>query len=61
MPKKINKGCLSHMYFTMNYAIKIIFFKFYTECSNTLNKKNKEIFMVWWPMSLDVFLEKFRV
>ena len=38
-----------------------IHFKIYTECSSTLNPYNKEIFMEWYPMSLDIFLEKFGV
>ena len=38
-----------------------IHFKIYTECSSTLNPYNKEIFMEWYPMSLDTFLEKFGV
>lgn len=33
-------------------------FKFYTECSSTLNY-NKDNFMMWLPLSLDTFLEKF--
>jgi hypothetical protein len=33
-----------------------IHFEFYTECSSTLNKYNKEIFMGWYPMSLNIFL-----
>jgi len=38
-----------------------IHFKIYTECTSTLNPYNKEIFMEWYPMSLDTFLEKFGV
>ena len=36
-----------------------LFFQIYTECSSTLNKDNKEQFMMWYPISLNVFLEKF--
>ena len=36
-----------------------LFFKIYTECSSTLNTYNKEQFMMWYPISLNVFLEKF--
>ena len=35
------------------------FFKIYTECSSTLNGYNKENFMEWFPISLNVFLEQF--
>jgi hypothetical protein len=38
-----------------------IFFKFYTECSSTLDKYNKEHFYYWYPMSLSEFTEKFGV
>lgn len=37
-----------------------IFFKIYTECSSTLDHMNKCNIMMWYPMSLDTFLEKFN-
>jgi hypothetical protein len=37
-----------------------VFFKIYTQCSSTLNY-NKDIFMMWQPLCLDTFLEKFGV
>ena len=37
-----------------------IFFKFFTECCTTLSK-NRDNFMMWRPLSLDTFLEKFSV
>lgn len=37
-----------------------ILFKIYTECSSTLNY-DRENFMMWYPMHLDTFLEKFGV
>ena len=40
---------------------KNIYFKIYTECSSTLDIHNKENFMMWYPMSLNSFLEKFNV
>ena len=33
-------------------------FQYYTECSSTYDKG---IFLMWYPMSLDMFLEKFVV
>jgi hypothetical protein len=33
-------------------------FQYYTECSSTYNKCT---FFTWYPMSLNVFLEKFNV
>jgi hypothetical protein len=38
-----------------------IFFKVYTECRVTLNNYNKENVMRWQPISLNYFLERFRV
>jgi hypothetical protein len=38
-----------------------IFFKIYTECSSTLDNYNKDNFMMWYPLPLDAFLEKFGV
>ncbi len=37
-----------------------VFFKIYTECSSTLNY-NRDNFMMWLPLPLDTFLEKFDV
>jgi hypothetical protein len=37
-----------------------IYFKIYTECITTLSN-NKDNFMMWQPLSLDTFLEKFDV
>lgn len=38
-----------------------IFFKVYTECISTLNQHNKETFMVWIPMTLNMFVEQFNM
>ena len=38
-----------------------IFFKFYTECSSTLNCHNKQTFYDWFPMTLSEFTEKFSI
>ena len=37
-----------------------IHFKIYTKCISTLSY-NSDNFMMWYPLSLDVFLEKFGV
>ena len=34
-------------------------FNIYTECSSSLDCYNKSIFMMWYPMSLNNFLEIF--
>lgn len=34
-------------------------FQVYTECSSTHDIDNKGHFMMWYPMSLDSFLQKF--
>lgn len=38
-----------------------IFFKFYTECSSTLDCKNKDVYYAWHPMPLNTFVEKFGI
>ncbi len=38
-----------------------VFFSVYTECSSTLDTVNRENFMMWHPMPLDRFLEKFGI
>ena len=38
-----------------------IFFSVYTECSSTLDTVNRKNFMMWHPMPLDRFLEKFGI
>lgn len=35
-----------------------VFFKIYTECNSTLSY-NRENFMMWYPLPLNTFLEKF--
>ena len=35
-------------------------FKMYTECISTLSH-NRDSFMLWYPLSLDTFLEKFGI
>ena len=47
------------LYNNLNDKNKICF-KIYTECSSTLSY-NKDNFMMWYPLSLDRFLEKFGV
>ena len=37
-----------------------VFLKIYTECSSTLNY-NRDNFMMWQPLHLDTFLEKFGI
>jgi hypothetical protein len=38
-----------------------ISFKIYTECSSTLDKYNRANYMEWYPISLNIFLEKFSI
>jgi len=51
----------AYIFYNILYDKNGIHFKIYTECTSTLNPYNKEIFMDWYPMSLDTFLEKFGV
>lgn len=36
-------------------------FKIYTECSSTLDKYNIGNYMSWYPISLNIFLQKFNI
>lgn len=38
-----------------------VFFKIYTECSSTYDIDNKENFFMWYPITLNFFLDKFNV
>lgn len=38
-----------------------VFFKIYTECSSTLSYNSRDNFMMWQPLPLDTFLEKFGI
>ena len=39
---------------------KNIHFNIYTECISTLNSYNNTNFMDWYPISLNLFLERFK-
>ena len=51
----------AYLFYAILYDKNNISFKIYTECSSTLNKDDTEIFMTWYPLSLNTFLEKFNV
>jgi hypothetical protein len=38
-----------------------IFFQIYTECSTTYDINNKDKFMMWYPVSINLFLENFDI
>jgi hypothetical protein len=48
----------AYLFYTMLNNKNEIRFKYYTECSSSYDKGN---FFMWYPMSLDIFLEKFGV
>ena len=51
-----------YLFYTQLQNKNNIHFQFYTECSNTLDINNKEtIYMMWYPLSLNSFLEQFNV
>ena len=50
----------AYLFYTELNKDSEIKFKIYTECSSTLSY-NRENFMIWQPLSLDTFLEKFCV
>ena len=49
----------AYLFYAILHDKNNISFKIYTECSSTLNKDDKENFMMWYPITLNVFLEKF--
>lgn len=51
----------AYLFYTNLNNKKDLFFKIYTDCSATYDINNKEKIMRWYPMSLDLFLEKFGV
>jgi len=52
---QMNKAYL--FYNNSNNSNKL-YFKIYTECSSTLDK-NSNTFMMWLPITLETFIEKF--
>ena len=50
----------AYLFYDILYDKNKIFFKIYTECISTLDN-NKDNFMMWYPLSLNTFLEKFGV
>uniref|UniRef100_A0A6C0EQH3 Uncharacterized protein n=1 Tax=viral metagenome TaxID=1070528 RepID=A0A6C0EQH3_9ZZZZ len=55
-PEEMNEAYL--FYTGLNNKNKIKF-QIYTECTSTHNLYNNASFMMWYPLSLDSFLEKF--
>ena len=49
----------AYLFYTKLNNKNEIFFKIYTESSSTYDIHNKDTFMMWYPISLDLFLEKF--
>jgi hypothetical protein len=50
----------AYLFYTELNKNNEIHFKIYTECISTLSY-NRDNFMMWYPMTLDTFLEKFGV
>ena len=50
----------AYIFYYILYDKNEIHFKTYTECISTLSN-NKDKFMMWYPLTLDTFLEKFGV
>jgi hypothetical protein len=51
----------SYLFYTGLSNKNKIYFKIYTECSSTLDIHNTEPYMEWYPISFELFLEKFNV
>ena len=50
----------AYIFYNILYDKKDIHFKIYTESISTYNSNNKEKIMMWYPISLNEFLEKFE-
>jgi hypothetical protein len=50
----------AYLFYTELNKNNEIHFKIYTECIRTLSY-NRDNFMMWYPITLDTFLEKFGV
>ena len=50
----------AYLFYTELNKNSEIHFKIYTECTSTLSY-NRDNCMMWYPMTLDTFLEKFGV
>ncbi len=51
----------AYLFYTELNDKNAIFFKIYSECSSTYDRNNNEKFMMWYPISLNIFLETFGV
>ena len=51
----------AYLFYTELNDKNAIFFKIYSECSSTYDRNNNEKFMMWYPISLNIFVEIFGV
>jgi hypothetical protein len=51
----------AYLFYTNSNDKNKIYFKIYTECISTLSNNNIDNCLMWYPLSLDTFLEKFGV
>jgi hypothetical protein len=51
----------AYLFYTQLNDKNDLFFKIYTECSSTYEIHNEKTFMMWHPISLNLFLEKFKI
>ena len=51
----------AYLFYAILYDKKNVSFKIYTECISTNDIINKDKFMMWYPLSLNQFLENFDV
>lgn len=60
--KEMNDEQMKEAYlFYNNLNDKKVYFKIYTSCVSTLNHNNVDNFMIWYPLPLDIFLDKFCI
>jgi hypothetical protein len=51
----------AYLFYTELNDKNAIFFEIYSECSSTYDRNNNEKFMMWYPITLNIFLETFGV
>ena len=51
----------AYLFYAILYDKKDVSFKIYTECISTNDIINKDKTMMWYPLSLNQFLENFDV
>ncbi len=51
----------AYLFYTELDSKRELMFRIYTECSSTQDLQDQTPFMMWYPISLNTFVEKFMV